>query len=113
MSANTKYPNIVFPKQLSLFINGEYVDAVSKKVYPVINPLDEEVICTVAEGDLEDVNKAVDAAEKALVGEWKTMGHRGRSNLLLKLADRWSKELENLYNLECLNNGTFTEKPIT
>lgn len=96
----------IFPKRLELFINGEFVDAESKKVFPVINPVTEEVLCNVAEGDLEDVNKAVDAAEKALNGKWKVLGHRGRADLLIKLADRWAEESEKLAMLECLNNGS-------
>lgn len=34
-----------------LFINNEFVDAVSKKTFPTINPQDETVIAQVAEGD--------------------------------------------------------------
>jgi hypothetical protein len=30
-----------------LFINGEFVDSVSKKTFPVINPYDETVLTTV------------------------------------------------------------------
>lgn len=36
---------------LQLFINNEWVDAVSKKTFPTINPQDESVITQVAEGD--------------------------------------------------------------
>lgn len=96
----------IFPKRLELFINGEFVDAESKKVFPIIDPQTEQVLCNVAEGDLADVNKAVDAAEKALNSDWKLLGHRGRANLLLKLADRWVEESEKLAQLECLNNGS-------
>jgi acyl-CoA reductase-like NAD-dependent aldehyde dehydrogenase len=34
-----------------LFINNEFVDAVSKKTFPSINPATEEKICDVAEAD--------------------------------------------------------------
>lgn len=34
-----------------LFINNEWVDAVSKKTFPTVNPQDESVIIQVAEGD--------------------------------------------------------------
>lgn len=36
---------------LQLFINNEWVDAVSKKTFPTINPQNETVIAQVAEGD--------------------------------------------------------------
>ena len=39
----------LFLKQL--FINNEYVDSVSGKMFPTINPVTEEKICDLAEGD--------------------------------------------------------------
>ena len=36
---------------LQLFINNEWVDAVSGKTFPTINPCTEEKICDIAEGD--------------------------------------------------------------
>ena len=42
-------PLFPFPKQL--FINNEYVDSVSGKTFPTNNPVTEEKICDVAEGD--------------------------------------------------------------
>jgi len=38
-------------KYTQLFINNEFVDAVSKKTFATINPCTEEVIALVAEGD--------------------------------------------------------------
>ena len=40
-----------------LFIDNEFVDAVSGKTFPTIDPSTEEVICHVAEGDKADVDK--------------------------------------------------------
>ena len=40
---------VIFPTQL--FINNEFVDSVSGKTFPTINPVTEEKICDVAEGD--------------------------------------------------------------
>ena len=34
-----------------LFINNEYVDSVSKKTFATIDPVTEEKICEVAEGE--------------------------------------------------------------
>ena len=36
---------------LQLFINNEYVDSVSGKTFLTLNPVTEEKICEVAEGD--------------------------------------------------------------
>ena len=34
-----------------LFINNEYVDSVSKKTFATVDPVTEEKICEVAEGE--------------------------------------------------------------
>ena len=45
---------IVYKK---LFIDNEFVDAVSGKTFTTIDPSTEEVICHVAEGDKADIDK--------------------------------------------------------
>ena len=40
-----------------LFIDNEFVDAISGKTFPTLDPSTEEVICQVAEGDKADVDK--------------------------------------------------------
>ena len=40
-----------------LFIDNEFVDAVSGKTFPTLDPSTEEVICDVSEGDKADVDK--------------------------------------------------------
>ena len=46
-----------------LFINNQFVDAEQKKTFPVINPADESVLCSVQCAGKEDVDKAVNAAQ--------------------------------------------------
>ena len=46
--------DIVYKK---LFINNEFVDAVSGKTFPTIDPSTEDLICHVAEGDKADIDK--------------------------------------------------------
>ncbi|KAG2713177.1 hypothetical protein I3760_04G163800 [Carya illinoinensis] len=63
-----KIPTIKFTK---LFINGEFVDAVSGKTFETIDPRTGEMIAKVAEGDKEDVDLAVKAAQQAFDhGPW-------------------------------------------
>uniref|UniRef100_A0A1I8JH12 aldehyde dehydrogenase (NAD(+)) n=1 Tax=Macrostomum lignano TaxID=282301 RepID=A0A1I8JH12_9PLAT len=57
-----RQPEVKFNK---LFINNEWVDSVSGKTFPTINPATGEVITQVAEGDKADIDKAVDAANQA------------------------------------------------
>ncbi|PIO62956.1 aldehyde dehydrogenase family protein [Teladorsagia circumcincta] len=51
------------PKHTKLFINNEWVDAVSKKTFETINPATGKVITSVAEADKADVDKAVKSLE--------------------------------------------------
>ena len=58
-------------KDQPLFIGGKWLDSVSGKTFPTINPATGETICQVAEGDKADVDLAVKAARKAFEeGPW-------------------------------------------
>lgn len=94
-------------KYTKLFINNEWVDSVSKKTFPTINPQDESVIAQVAEGDKADIDIAVAAAKKAFhrYSEWRKLDASQRGRLLLKLADLIERDVEYLGKLETLDNG--------
>ena len=53
---------IASPRQL--FIDGQWVDAASGKTFETPNPATGETLATVAEGDAEDINRAVRAARQ-------------------------------------------------
>lgn len=93
------------PKNFGHFIDGKFVESISKKTFNVVNPQTEEVICQVSEGFKEDIDLAVDAAEKALE-VWEKVSPTNRMKLLFKLADLMERDIESLTELECLNNGT-------
>ncbi|KAJ2950134.1 hypothetical protein O0L34_g11484 [Tuta absoluta] len=94
-------------KHTKLFINNEWVDAVSKKTFPTINPQDESIITQVAEGDKADINLAVAAAKKAFhrYSEWRRMDASERGRLILKLADLIESQARYLAELETLDCG--------
>ncbi|XP_013178893.1 PREDICTED: aldehyde dehydrogenase X, mitochondrial-like [Papilio xuthus] len=94
-------------KYTKLFINNEWVDAVSKKTFPTINPQNETVIIQVAEADKADVDLAVAAAKKAFhrYSEWRTMDASQRGILMLKLADLMESQARYLAELETLDCG--------
>ncbi|RDD40390.1 Aldehyde dehydrogenase X, mitochondrial [Trichoplax sp. H2] len=79
-------PEIKYKK---IFINNDWHDAVSGKVFPTINPSTGEVICEIAEGDAADVDLAVKAAKDAFKkgSPWRTMNASKRGLLMNKLAD--------------------------
>lgn len=94
-------------KYTQIFINNEYVNSVSGKTFPTINPATGQKICDVQEGDKADVDKAVAAAQKAFEdgSEWRTMDASKRGILLNKLADLIDRDRVLLATLETLDNG--------
>src|SRR5580693_6441801 len=96
-------------KDQPLFIGGRWLDSVSNKTFPAINPATGGTICQVAEGDKADVDLAVKAAREALeTGPWKKMDAADRGRLMYKLADMIEKEAGELAVLESLNCGKTT-----
>lgn len=100
-------PRNVEIKYTKLFIDNEFVDAVSKKTFSVLNPSTEKVIVEVAEGDKADVDKAVAAAKAAIArgSEWRTMDASRRGLLINKLADLLENNLDEISAIETLENG--------
>src|SRR5579862_220726 len=93
-------------KDQPLFIGGKWLDSVSNKTFPALNPATGETICQVAEGDKADIDLAAKAARKALeTGPWKKMDAAERGRLLFKLADLIENEAEELAVLETFNCG--------
>lgn len=97
-------------RQTRMLIDGQFQASVSGKTFPTINPATEEKIADVAEGDAEDIDRAVKAARRAFEsGPWPGMDARERGRLLYRWADLIEKNLEELACLETLDNG----KPIS
>ncbi|XP_068703005.1 aldehyde dehydrogenase, mitochondrial-like [Montipora foliosa] len=94
-------------KYNQVFINNNFVDSVSGKTFPTVNPATGEKICDVAEGDKADVDIAVKAAKEAfkLGSPWRTMDASERGRLLNKLADLIERDWAYLASLETLDNG--------
>lgn len=89
-----------------LLINGQFVDAASGKTFPTLDPRTGDVIAHVAEGDAEDVNRAVSAARKAFdEGPWPKMTAYERSRVLFRFADLIEKHNDELAALETWDNG--------
>jgi aldehyde dehydrogenase (NAD+) len=89
-----------------LLIGNKWVDSVSGKTFPTINPATGEVIAQVAEADAADVDKAVAAARAAFdKGAWRKLTASQRGMLLYRLADLIEKNIEELAQLESLDNG--------
>src|SRR5216110_2854814 len=86
------------------FVGGEWVDAVEGGTMEVINPATGETIAEVPRGTEADVDRAVEAAKKALP-EWLETTPGERAEALLKLADAIDEHTEELAELESHNVG--------
>ncbi|GKV65272.1 MULTISPECIES: aldehyde dehydrogenase [unclassified Sporosarcina] len=92
-----------------LFIDGQYVDAISGETFDTINPATNQKLATVAKGGEEDANRAIEAAHKAFTsGIWSNMPVEKRSEILCRMADLILENVEELAYVETLDVG----KPI-
>ena len=85
-------------------IGGEWVDAAGGETMEVLNPATGETIADVPSASAEDVDRAVQAAKKALP-EWLETTPGERAELLLKLADAIDEHTDELAELESRNVG--------
>ena len=93
-------------KNRKMLINGQWVEAASGKTFPTYNPATGEVLARVAEGDREDIDRAVKAARAAFeTGPWSKMTPSERGRLIWKLGDLLEQNLEEFAELEMLDNG--------
>jgi len=95
---------LVTPIRHQLFIDGQFVDAASGETLPTLNPHDNTTIVDVAMAGREDIDRAVDAAQRAFPS-WSRMAAADRGRILLKLADLIEANAEDLARLESLDTG--------
>src|SRR6516225_12178578 len=88
-----------------MLIDGKWVDAASGKRFETRNPATGEELARVAEGDREDIDRAVAAARRAFEGPWSKTKPYERQMLLLRLADLVEQHMEELALLDTLDMG--------
>jgi phenylacetaldehyde dehydrogenase len=102
--------NLFISSSRKMLVDGQWVDAASGKTFPVYNPATGEVMAHVAEGDKEDIDRAVRAARRAFEsGKWRRMSPSQRGQLIYRLADLIEQHADEFAQLESLDNG----KPLT
>ncbi len=87
-----------------LYINGQFVESVSKERFDVINPATEEVLASVASANEADAMKALDAAHDAFPA-WAARKPRERAEILRKAFELIMADQERLARLITLENG--------
>ena len=92
------------PRQL--FINGQWADAASGKTFQTPNPATGETLAHIAEGDAEDIDRAVRAARRAFEdGPWSRMTPSERGRIIWRIGDLILEHADELAQLESLDNG--------
>jgi aldehyde dehydrogenase (NAD+) len=100
-----KLPPVDISKiQTRLLIGGQWVDGAAGGEIDVFNPYTGEKLVSIAEAREADVDRAVEAAEKAAPG-WAALPAHERGRLLLKLADAIEADADYLVRLEATNTG--------
>jgi betaine-aldehyde dehydrogenase len=89
-----------------MFINGEWVQALSGRTRDIINPYNQEVIATAAEGNEEDAKRAIVAARTAFDhGQWRHVPANERGKKVYEIARLIERDQEELAELETLDTG--------
>jgi phenylacetaldehyde dehydrogenase len=92
------------PRQL--FINGQWTEAASGKTFATPNPATGQTLANIAEGDAEDINRAVAAARAAFDdGPWGRLTPSERGRIIWRIGDLILEHAEELAQLESLDNG--------
>ncbi len=86
-----------------LLIDGQFVTG-EGQAEPILNPANGEQVAAVPEASFEQVNRAVNGAQRAFA-QWSRTTPAQRSNLLLRLADLVERHAEEFAALESLNCG--------
>ncbi len=87
------------------FVAGSWVEARSGETLPVEDPSRGVEIGAIARGEASDVDAAVEAAERALHGEWGRLTATERGRLLMKLAALIGERVDELARIEALDVG--------
>ena len=93
-----------FKERYGNFIGGRWVPPVDGEYLDNVSPINGEVFCQVPRSKAADIEKAIDAAEKAQPS-WGVTSVQDRAAVLLKIADRLEENLEMMAVAETWDNG--------
>jgi len=92
------------PRQM--YVGGQWTDAASGRTFETPNPATGETLARVAEGDAEDIDRAVRAARRAFEeGPWGRMTPSERGRIIWRIGDLILEHVDEFAQLESLDNG--------
>ncbi|TFJ93204.1 betaine-aldehyde dehydrogenase [Lentibacillus salicampi] len=96
-----------------MLINGEWVEASSGETRDIINPYNQEVIATAAEGNEQDAKRAIAAAREAFdYKEWAAIPAAERGKMVHQIANLIERDQQELAELESLDTGKTVEESL-
>lgn len=99
-------PNgLSYEQPTGLFINNEFIKSQDQKTLKVENPSTEEIVAEVYSATKDDVEYAVECADKAFNSSWSTCDPRIRASYLFKLSNLVEERKELISSIEALDNG--------
>ncbi|TDT74046.1 aldehyde dehydrogenase (NAD+) [Litoreibacter halocynthiae] len=87
------------------FIGGAWVDPAEGQTLELENPSNGEVICLIARGQQDDIDRAVAAAQEALQGPWARMTAPERGRILARIGQLVLENADRLARLEAMDVG--------
>lgn len=91
-------------QDLNLYIDGEWAPARSGATKPVFDPATEDAIGTIADATVEDLDRALAAAERGFA-EWRETGTWARAAMIRKAADLIRERLDHIATLMSIETG--------
>ena len=93
-----------FKERYDNFIGGQWVAPAKGEYFDAISPIDGKPFTQVARSTKEDIDMAIDAAEKAFES-WSQTSAAERANVLNRIADRMEENLDYIARVETIDNG--------
>ena len=90
---------------LAMFIDGKAYGADHEEKIDVVEPSTGGLLAKIPSGTTTDVDLAVEAARRALKGEWSTMRANEREKIILKLSELIERDAQIIAEIETLDNG--------
>ncbi|CAN5326503.1 aldehyde dehydrogenase [soil metagenome] len=92
-------------EHLSMFIDGKFVDPTDPDYLDSVNPFTGRAWAVVPQASDDDVDRAVQAAHRALSGPWGSMSGSQRATIMRRLATLVERDVHLLATIESTDNG--------
>ena len=87
------------------FVGGAWAPPASGRTLEITDPSDGTVLCSIAQGGAEDIDRAVAGAEAAMSGEWGRTTAAERGRVLSRIGQMVLENCDELARLEAMDVG--------